>query len=504
MPVDSPDQLYAERLPQWQRCRDARAGSDAIKNKGVIYLPAPSGFQNDPLQYAAYKTRAMFYAATERTVEGMTGLVLRRDPVIEVPPEVEADMEDITLACQSFDSLLLEILDDCITVGRLGLLIEYPKAEEDSVRPTTDRPYWTLYRAEQIVSWTVGKVLDPDGVQRTGLTRVVLLESVTVPDATDRFVNKTIAQARVLEILDGQYTVTLWQRRPDVTKPSLTSSDWVITTATTAPVRKNQPLPAIPFVFIGSRHTKPVPDKPPLLDMVDVNLSHYRSSADLEHGRHWTALPTPWVTGYSGTTKLNIGSTVAWALANAEAKVGMLEFSGQGLGALEKALDQKEKTMAVLGSRLLEIQPGQRETAEVVRLRHAGDAATLTSITTAIDAGLTKAFQWHAYWLGHDDAFTADLVSVSLNKDFFETPMDAPTSLALLQAWQAGAISWKTYFYMLQQGEWMRPDATAEDEQAAIKADAAMHPAPEPPAAPASGNGHSPAGVPAGATDYSA
>jgi len=55
--------------------------------------------------------------------------------------------------------------------------------------------------------------------------------------------------------------------------------------------------------------------------------------------------------------------------ANADAKVGYLEFSGQGLGALEKALDHKEKLMAILGSRLLEGQPARPKPPTAVRLR---------------------------------------------------------------------------------------------------------------------------------------
>src|SRR5206468_661127 len=135
----------------------------------------------------------------------------------------------------------------------------------------------------------------------------------------------------------------------------------------------------IPFTFVGATSLSPNVDKPPLLDLVEVNLSHYRSSADLEHGRHYTALPTPWVSGMRPDSNLRIGAGVAWVLEDPTAKAGMLEFTGQGLQALEKALESKEKQMAVLGARLLEMQPRLQETAEAVRLRHNGDAATLST-----------------------------------------------------------------------------------------------------------------------------
>src|ERR1051326_3147997 len=101
MPVTSchPDDEAA--LPRWRRCRDAYAGTDAIKkavmqsaraNAGQptvvngqrtsrlapIYLPMLDG--QDLAQYAAYVERALWYGATKRTVQGLTGAVFRKDP----------------------------------------------------------------------------------------------------------------------------------------------------------------------------------------------------------------------------------------------------------------------------------------------------------------------------------------------------------------------------------------------------------------------------------------
>jgi len=474
MPVDSVHTQYALRAPQWRRCRDAKGGSDTVKLAGAAYLPMLEGM-NPMTEYSAYLTRAMFYAATERTVEGLTGLVLRKAPTLDVPETVARDLDDLTLSGQSWDSLLLEVLDEAITIGRLGLLIEY--AADGGARP-----YWTTYRAEQIVNWRTGPTVGPDGVARTGLTRVVLRESALGPGSVDGFVTAEVVQYRVLELVDGAYVVTLW-RKPtgDAALTTPGGAQWVLV-QTLHPVRRAKPLTAIPFVFVGARHARPEPDKPPLLDMVDVNLSHYRSSADLEHGRHFTALPTPWVTGAVGQTELKIGSGVAWTLSDHQAKVGMLEFTGQGLAALVTALEHKERLMAILGARLLEGQPMRGETAEAVRLRHAGDSATLTSIVCSIDEGLTMACRWHAWWQGDDGAFRADApIEVALNRDFFEAMMDAPTATAALTMWQAGAISWRTYFALMQKGEWMRPGIDAETERALITAEQATMPGPEPP-----------------------
>lgn len=476
MPVDTPHPLYTQRVPQWTRCRDAKAGTDAVKAKGVEYLPMLSG--QDWSDYAAYVKRAMFYPATERTVEGLTGLVLRKPAEIVLPADVEADMADLTLTGQSWESLLLEVLDEALTVGRLGLLIEYPETNGT-------RPYWTVYRAEQIVNWQTGLVVGPDGVERQGVTRVVLADPWVRPSGVDSFAQATSPQYRVLALVQGVYTVSVWRKPEAATRTvGVEGGPWT-QVAETTPVRREKPLTAIPFVFIGARHARPAPDKPPLLDMVDVNLSHYRNSADLEHGRHWTALPTPWVTGMQTQSTLRIGSSTAWALPDVNSKVGMLEFTGQGLAALEKALEHKEKLMANLGARMLQQNIGPNETATAVRLKQAGDSATLASLVCTVNEGLTLAARWHAWWLGEEAAFTdGALVDIALNQDFFEPPMDPTMAQTLLTMWQASGISWETYFYLLQRGEWMRPSAEADDERALIAREAGTSGA-LPPATPA-------------------
>jgi len=64
------------------------------------------------------------------------------------------------------------------------------------------------------------------------------------------------------------------------------------------PMRQGQALTEIPFVFVGPNNSLSSVDRPPLEDLVDVNLSHFRTSADLENGRHWTGVTTPVLAGF--------------------------------------------------------------------------------------------------------------------------------------------------------------------------------------------------------------
>jgi hypothetical protein len=480
MPVDSPHPEYVGRVPQWARCRDAIAGGDAIKGAGESYLPRLTDM--DPADYDAYKRRAMFYSAAERTVQGLTGLVLRKPPTMELPASVEDDLVDLTLTGEPWDSVLLQTIDEVIAVGRVGILIDW---NDDAGRAA-----WTLYTPEAIINWRLGVVSGPDEAPRVSLTRVVLAESVTIPDPKDPFVEKTVPQYRVFELVPigarGAAThrleVSTWRRTDEAAAWPL--ADFV-ETGTETPERNGQPVPAIPFVVIGPRRLGITPEKPPILDLVDVNLSHYRSSADLEHGRHFTALPTPWISGFTApipvdgdayaygpsTPKaMKIGSGEAWVFRDPNTSVGMLEFTGTGLASLVIALEHKEKLMAILGARLLEGQAAHGETAEAVRLRHSGESATLTTVVHTLDEGLTLAFRWHAWWERDESAFAENApINVQLNKDFFEAETDASSVKQMVDVWQSGGMAYKTLYQWLERAEMTREGVTAEEELADIE-----------------------------------
>ena len=71
--------------------------------------------------------------------------------------------------------------------------------------------------------------------------------------------------------------------------------------------------------------------------------------------------------------------------------------------------------MAALGGRLLEKQKHQSEAAAAIRLRSAGDQATLGGITETLDRGLTQAVALLNVWIGA----TPEGVEVILNNLLF-------------------------------------------------------------------------------------
>ena len=452
MAVDSKHEEYEEHYPQWERCEHAAEGQDEIHEYGVLYLPRLSG-QNDD-EYKSYKKRALFYNATQRTIDGLTGLLFIKPPVLKYPDALTGIAEDITMSGVNLHQFAEMISEEVVMIGRCGVLVDHPPMTDALTLAQAQslgmRPYMRLYDAESIINWRTERV---SGVEM--LVLVVLEEEYK--EFSDEFSYKCHTQWRVLDITDIGYRQRVF-RKNDRSEFELYSEIY--------PLSNGQSILRIPFEFFGVRDNTPCVDKPPLLDLVDVNLSHYRTTADYEHGLHFTGLPTPVVTGlYSdeSSAQLRIGSGTAWLLPDPSSKAFYLEFTGQGLSELREALRAKESMMATLGARILAPERKVSETAQAAAIHQAGENSVLASIAQSISIGLTHCLEWVANWSG-----VSGEISVSVNREYLPNTITYQDLQALTQSWQAGAISHQTLFDNLVRGDLISPDLSFDDEKERI------------------------------------
>jgi hypothetical protein len=282
---------------------------------------------------------------------------------------------------------------------------------------------------------------------------IVLKETYVSHDINDVYDMTYEVQYRELMIdEDGKYLVRIWRE----------NTGWNVWNEI-YPTKVGQALDEIPFVALSGNELNLNPTQPPLLSLVDTNLSMYRTSADLEHGRHFTALPTPVVTGIDDTNELKIGSGSAWILPDSSSKFGYLEFTGQGLQALEKAVEEKRGIMASLGASLLQTEKSGVESAEAVRLRQNSETSVLVGAVLSVQEGIAKALSLMAEWEG-----VSGDIEVELNTDFSDTKISAEDLTALMTAWQSGGISHETFLHNMKKGEVIPNDVSVEDEKGRI------------------------------------
>ena len=441
MPIDTKHPQYIKYAPLWQKCEDFTSGEEVVKSRGKTYLPMLSG-QTNP-KYEAYKQRAIFYSAAARTVAGLVGAIFRKEPVISLPKQLEYLRTDATGTGMSLTEIAIRSITEIMITGRSGLISDRS--------PNGGSSYIAVYDAKDIINWLTG----PDN------EFVVLKEDMLV-SGDDPFELEEIEQYRELTLnADGQYIVNIWR------KTDQKSEEWGFTTI--QPLQNGRPINYIPFTCISPSGLDFEIDKPPILDLVNVMEKHYQISADYTNALHVTALPTPYVSANidaEDNSVFAIGTDTAWILPEGS-KVGFIEFTGQGLIPIEKALDKLENMLAALGARLIETSKvsSVAETAEGIRTKESAATAILSQIVASAEAGLEKVLRWAAESENADPSE----VKVKLNREVVQAPLDANMLNALPKALHGNAISQETFYHNLEEAGMATPDSTFKIERSRIE-----------------------------------
>ena len=427
MPITSTHPEYNHFVRDWQDCRTAYEGQRAVKDAGVRYLPRLRG--QSPADYDAYKGRALFYSITSKTLSALTGMAMDQVPVIDHPSEMDYIFKDHSGMgfYKVFGPTILEVL----LTGRFGAFVDRPA--------NGGKPYITLYRTEDIINWEVS---DDDVLQM-----VVLRERYVDRSSSDMFTQQIKVRYRHLYLEDGIVKVQVHESGNSVGLNNVYDQ----VGRPMSIVNTGVPMTEIPFFCVTANGIGLDPCKSPVQDIVDINFSHYRSSADLEHGRHFTGLPTPWITGAESQAAMHIGSTKAWVIPDAGAKVGFLEFTGLGLQSLEKALAEKQAQLASLSARLIDNSSRGSEAEGTVRMRYASETSSLRQVVRSVEAFLNLVFNCVAKMEGYE------AVKVQLPTDFLGGRMTAAELKAWTDAYLGGAIPKEVFIHALRAGKSLPP-----------------------------------------------
>lgn len=473
---------YAYFAPDWALLRDVLGGERRVKEQTTKYLPMLDAQTRE--EYSGYLDRAVFYNATDRTLQGLLGTVFRKDPQFNGLPDDLANNPAVTLNNETLTTLCRHIATEAISMGRVGVLLDraadpsspsygnLPGGPDSSGTPVnlpnvgatnTDVPYFALYTAEQILNWSVTKI---DG--RYQFSSILLFEADYSPDGM-----KTGVSSRLrLLALDGNGDY--YQAVGPVDAKDYTEFQTVA-----MPTRRGQPLRFIPFMFFNPNSLRASVEKSPMLEIATLNLSHYQNYAALQHGRFYTAMPTYWVKGSGAqdqaTPAFKVGPNTVWMLEQ-EDEAGILEFKGAGLGSLELALEMIERQMQSLGARLV---AQQRRTAATASVSHeqaqAGERASLLAITQNLNLGMSFLVQWWMWWEEASPTAIAE-ASVEFNQSFREQNLTARDIRAMQSLWAEHAIPLTVLYAVFRSADIIPGEMSFEEYKALLKDPAEVPP----------------------------
>jgi hypothetical protein len=201
----------------------------------------------------------------------------------------------------------------------------------------------------------------------------------------------------------------------------------------------------IPFQLVGAKNNDTDIDKAPLFDLAELNVAHFRNSADYEDSVFYNGQAQPFISGLTEewrdhlekTGTAYVGSRSPFLLPAG----GEFAFAQPQPNTLvREAMDQKEKQMVALGARLLD-----PDAVATTATQNENDRETSTSVLSLAVSNVNEAYQqcirWAALYQG--DTLTDDeaMGAYKISQDFSRRKIDPAALQAIVAAWQAGAYA---------------------------------------------------------------
>jgi hypothetical protein len=425
-------------MPDWGVMAAVTRGTNYIRDLSETYLPQEPREDED-----AYRTRvdrSVLSPYTSRLIETAAGAILRKPIQIEGDPYWQELANDIDGLGSNINEYARRALVSSLTYGHSAILVDYPAAagarnlaEE---RAQGRRPYFVHVDAPQIWGWR----------KETGTNRLlqVRIHDYDVRPLND-FGEEQIEQMRV--IYPGKYDLyTLGQEVVEFSASGGYSLD------------------EIPLVPIYSNRRGLLISLPPLLDIANLNITHYQRQADLIHALHIAAMPTLVLEGWDDTTgssTMGVNYAIAMQPGN---KAYYVQADATSFDAQMNELESLASQMSTLGVTKLFGQKFVAESAEAKRIDQAQSNSVLSILSQELESCLNQAFAFAARYVGMEPP------TIVVDRDFDYYRLIGQDVSVLAQLNEMGKISDAMLLEILRRGEILPDTVDVEAEVAAAAA----------------------------------
>ena len=419
-------------MSDWGVMAAVTRGTNYIRDLSETYLPQEP--REDADAYTTRVDRSVLSPYTSRLIETAAGAILRKPIHVEGDPYWLELIQNIDGLGSSINEYARRALVGSLTYGHSAILVDYPGAmgarnlaEE---RALGRRPYFVHVDAPQIWGWR----------KESGTNRLL---QVRIHDYDVRPLNEfgeeQVEQMRV--IYPGRYDLyTLGQEVVEFTE----SGDYS--------------LPEIPLVPIYSNRRGLLISQPPLLDIANLNITHYQRQADLIHALHIAAMPTLVLEGWDDTTgSATMGVNYAIAMQPGN-KAYYVQADATSFDAQMAELESLASQMSTLGVTKLFGQKFVAESAEAKRIDQAQSNSVLSIISQELESALNQAFAFAAQYVGLEPP------EITIDRDFDYYRLIGQDVAVLAQLADTGKISNAMLLEVLRRGEILPDNINIEEE----------------------------------------
>lgn len=465
--------------PQLELMADIVGGTPTMHAKAGTYIQKWA--DEDAAVYAIRSKCEEVYEGTSRVLSAAVGMLFAHAPKItwnQGEAEMEPDWQDVDGQGNAGHVFVKRFAEMATRDGTAAIVVDHtsrpfgPDGEPVVVHAGNEtalglRPRWSAYSRLSSLSWRVERE-----VGRTQLVQVVFHEPTQA--ATGVYGVRTVERYRVLRLLNGQASWTIYELKPSITTALATPDDFVVQGAGLFRNRAGQVADFLPVAVAHTgRSDAMFVSSIPLLGVAYKNLGHWQQSTDLRFYSMLCAYPQPVVIGDLAQIRTADGGLVPGSLKLGPAVVVHLTLNASGpppdfkwaappteaFEPLQAQIETKERHMGQLGMAFLAPQTRQAETAEAKRIDATSENATLSTAAQGIDDAVNLALQHHAWYRGIDK----DNAPVfEINRDFENMAMDPQTMAVYVQAVKEAGLPPRMLLEAWQAGGRIPPDANLD------------------------------------------
>lgn len=485
--VQDSNSEYSSMVKAWSRARAVLGGESYVKAYDgaidrVAYsnLLIPFSPLMEDTQYRFYKAEAEFPGITTEFARMIIGGLLRKEPTIKFGPGVDQDTQNwLRNEFGQDGSPLVTFLDQALweelQTSRCFVLVDYPKVEGEPNAEAAAKlkPFPVIYKAEDIINWTMGQ----DAFGQKVLKRLIVKTVVEKESTDNEFHPDLIETVYVHEIVEGFYQVRKYELK--------------VPTNTNIPVVNGQKLPAkatkSEFELVDTNQNIKVRGQrltiipcwplngqidvqtPLLMSFINKEVALYNKLSRRNHLLLGAATYTPYVIGdisddkFTEITNAGLGS---WFKLPQGSEAGVLDTPTAALQDMEKAIASNVEDLAKLGIRMLAPETSD-QSGIALELRNASQTARIGSLANKISRIMEQILRFMVFWRT-GVMLASDQIEFQLSEDFNPAPL-GDTWLRLVTEWyQQNLIPRSVWLALLKQNDLVPPDYDDTEGQVEI------------------------------------
>ena len=423
---------YEHMAPLWDKITSILGGTETMQAAGETYLPKHTRESDEA--YEERLMRTVLVNTTEQTLGGWVGRPFGKPIQFneDIPASLQILLEDADQQGSDLDVFCRNWFKSGLAKGFSHVLVDFPVTRREGEQPRTldddrrenVRPYLVLIPPENVIAAHAEMI---NGVETLVHVRV-LEQEITLNGFEEVMTN------RIRVYIPGHVDVYQEMRIRNGNKTEWKKVD-----------EYDYDLDYIPIVTFYSQRDGFMISKPPLLDLVNLNIGHWQSQSDQTAVLTVARFPMLASSGVlDDEDDIVVGPNQWLSTREPAGKVYYVEHSGKAIASGRADLLDLEEKMAKYGAEFLTKKPG-RQTATARAMDSAEAISPLQDMTHRFVDAVNLALRYAADWVGEESGGTVDL-----DTDFGLSSGDAGALTALGEARERRDLSREAYLRELQ------------------------------------------------------